>query len=319
MSLTEFLDKNAPDLKGLLEDITTAAKAIHKKLSIAGLSDIFGEQGDKNVSGDEVKKLDIISNDIIIKEIKKGGWCAGLASEENEDFMVFENLASDKGKYVMCIDPLDGSSNIDVNIPVGIIFAVYNKVSEKERCDLKDFLQKGEKQAMAGYVLYGTSTILVFTTGSGVYGFTYDASKEEFYLSHSNIQVPKNGKIYSINEGNLNDYAKGVQAYIQYCKEEDKSTNRPYSLRYVGSMVADIHRNLLKGGIFIYPASAKNPKGKLRLLYECNPMAFIVEQAGGLATNGDIRIMEILPEDLHQRTSVIIGSEDMVTKAETFN
>jgi len=319
MSLTEFLDKNSPHLQGLLEDITTAAKAIHEKLNVAGLVDILGEQGDKNVSGDEVKKMDIISNDIIIEQVKQGGWCAGLTSEENKDFISFDDADTDDAKYVMCIDPLDGSSNIDVNISVGTIFSVYQKASKEGGCELADFFQKGEKQVMAGYVLYGTSTMLVFTTGKGVNGFTYDAAKEEFYLSHPDIRTPKSGKTYSINEGNLNDYTKGMQAYIQYCKEDDKATDRPYSLRYIGSMVADVHRNLLKGGIFIYPVSAKSPQGKLRLLYEGNPMAFLVEQAGGMAINGDIRIMEILPEELHQKTPIIIGSEEMVTKAATFN
>lgn len=306
------------ELSRLLRDIGIAAKIVNREVNKAGLADILGDAGETNIQGETVKKLDVFANEQFIAALSYGGECCGIASEENEDMICIDTPVSKNAKYVIAIDPLDGSSNIDVNVSVGTIFSVYRRISLSGPCTMEDFLQQGTEQVAAGYIIYGSSTMLVYTTGKGVNGFTLDPSIGEFCLSHPNLKMPKNGKIYSINEGNYIHFPEGVKKYIKYCQEEDSTTSRPYSSRYIGSAVADIHRNLLKGGVFIYPPTAKAPNGKLRLLYECNPLAFIIEQAGGRATDGSRRILEIQPKTLHQRTPLFIGSSDMVDKVEEF-
>ncbi|MFA6261828.1 MAG: class 1 fructose-bisphosphatase [Bacteroidia bacterium] len=307
------------ELSRLLRDISIAAKVISREVNKAGLAEIIGETGNTNVQGEDVKKLDLIGNELFISALERGGEVCAFASEEDDDMISMKGAYSKNGNYVICIDPLDGSSNIDVNVSIGTIFSIYRRVTPKGTApSLEDVLQPGHLQVAAGYVIYGSSTMLVYTTGKGVNGFTLDNSIGEFCLSHPNISTPKDGSIYSLNEGNTADFPEGVAKYIQWCKEKDKATNRPYSARYIGSMVADLHRNLLKRGIFIYPPTAKTPNGKLRLMYECNPMAFIVEQAGGKATTGTQRILEIQPTELHQRVPIYIGSENMVNKALEF-
>jgi fructose-1,6-bisphosphatase I len=302
----------------LLHDLSLAAKIISLEVNKAGLVDIIGFTGDNNVHGEQVKKLDMLAHDMLIKAMDHGGHLCVMASEEEEDIIQIPQKFN-IGKYVLLFDPLDGSSNIDANISIGTIFSIYRRVSPGNGPGtMEDCLQPGIKQVAAGYVVYGSSTMLVYTAGAGVHGFTLDPAFGEFLLSHSNIQTPKKSKIYSINEGNYLYWHPGLKKYIKYLQEEDKATNRPYSSRYIGSMVADIHRNLLYGGIFMYPADSRNPNGKLRLQYECNPMAFIVEQAGGRATNGKKRIMEIQPEKLHQRMPIFIGSEEDVKIVEKF-
>lgn len=306
------------ELSRLLRDIGIAAKIVNREVNKAGLADILGDAGETNVQGETVKKLDVFANEQFIAALSYGGECCGIASEENEDMICIDTPVSKNAKYVIAIDPLDGSSNIDVNVSVGTIFSIYRRISLSGPCTMEDFLQQGTEQVAAGYVIYGSSTMLVYTTGKGVNGFTLDPSIGEFCLSHPNLKMPKSGKIYSINEGNYIHFPEGVKKYIKYCQEEDSQTSRPYSSRYIGSAVADIHRNLLKGGIFIYPPTAKAPSGKLRLLYECNPLAFVIEQAGGRATDGSRRILEIQPKALHQRTPLFLGSSDMVDKVEEF-
>ena len=307
------------ELSRLLRNIALAAKIVHRDVNKAGLVDVLGTTGLTNVQGEEVKKLDILANERFIASLELGGQCCGVASEENEDFVSFKGSASDEGKYVVAIDPLDGSSNIDVNVSVGTVFSIYRRISPTGApCTVDDFLQKGCDQAASGYVIYGSSTMLVYTTGHGVNGFTLDPSIGEFCLSHLDMKIPEMSRIYSINQGNFVSFPEGVKEFIRYCKQEDKATNRPYALRYIGSMVADIHRNLITGGIFIYPPTKESPEGKLRLLYECNPMAFLVEQAGGRATDGKRRILELEPEMLHERCPIYIGSEDMVLMAEQY-
>lgn len=305
------------ELSRLLRDIGIAAKIVNREVNKAGLADILGDFGDTNVQGEEQKKLDVYANEQFIKALGAGGECIAIASEENEDLVEIQSKVSQNAKYVVCMDPLDGSSNIDVNVSIGTIFSIYRRVNENaESTSMEDFMQKGTEQVAAGYVIYGSSTMLVYTTGRGVNGFTLDPGIGEFCLSHPDMKVPDNGAIYSINEGNAAHFPEGVKEYIRYCQEEDKATKRPYSSRYIGSLVADFHRNMIKGGIYIYPSTGKAPKGKLRLLYECNPLAFIIEQAGGKASDGYRRIMELQPESLHQRTPLFIGSKSMVEKAE---
>lgn len=306
------------ELSRLLRDIAIAAKIINREVNKAGLVDILGDSGEKNLHGEEVKNLDIYANKQLISALSVGGECCVIGSEENEKIIPIDNAVSANAKYVVLFDPLDGSSNIDVNVSVGTIFSIYRRSSLSGPGTLQDCLQRGTEQVASGYVIYGSSTMLVYTTGNGVNGFTYDPSIGEFCHSHPDMKIPKDGNIYSINEGNHIHFPEGIKKYIKYCQEDDKATNRPYTSRYIGSMVADFHRNLIKGGIFIYPETAKKPKGKLRLLYECNPLAFIVEQAGGKATNGSKRILEIEPLELHQRTTILIGSENMVNLAEEF-
>lgn len=315
--------KDFPFAKGeftrLMADIGIAAKTISREVRRAGIAGIIGVAGNQNVQGEEQQKLDVMANRLFIECMKKGGEVCVIASEEDEDLIYLHSENADREPtYVVAMDPLDGSSNIDVNVSIGTIFSVYKRISTGATCGMEDALQAGVKQVAAGYVLYGSSTMLVYTAGREVNGFTLDPSIGEFCLSHPNIQIPKDGKIYSLNEGSYENFPQGVKDYIDYCKEVDKDTKRPYSARYIGSMVADFHRNMLKGGIFIYPATADAPNGKLRLLYECNPLAFIAECAGGRATTGYQRILEIQPEKLHQRTPIFIGSENMVKKAEEF-
>jgi fructose-1,6-bisphosphatase I len=306
------------ELSRLLRDIGIAAKIVNREVNKAGLIDILGNAGSMNIQGESQQKLDVYANEQFISALKSGGECCIVASEENNDIIFLDTDVSKNAKYIVAIDPLDGSSNIDVNVPIGTIFSIYRRKSSEGQATLSDVLQKGTEQVAAGYIIYGSSTMLVYTTGKGVNGFTLDPSIGEFCLSHPDMKIPKTGYIYSINEGNYVHFPQGVKSYIKYCQVEDKETKRPYSSRYIGSMVADIHRNLIKGGIFIYPVTASAPKGKLRLVYECNPMAFIIEQAGGRATNGNQRIVEINVNELHQRSPIIIGSEEMVKKAESF-
>ena len=305
------------ELTDLLYDVAFAAKLVRREVVRAGLVDILGMAGTTNVQGEEVKKLDLFANDKIINAIGQHGRFAIMGSEENEGTIVPPK--NESGKYVLLFDPLDGSSNIDVNVSVGTIFSIYRLTgSNPEKADINDCLQKGMQQVAAGYVIYGSSVVMVYSSGHGVHGFTYDPTIGEFLLSHDNITTPKHGKYYSINEGSWNQFHDDTIGYINYLKEEDKATGRPYSTRYIGSLVADFHRNLLTGGIFMYPATTKHPSGKLRLMYEANPLAFICEQAGGRATDGTRRILDIDPQELHQRTPLYIGSEDDVLKAETF-
>jgi fructose-1,6-bisphosphatase I len=306
------------ELSDLLHDLSLAAKVISLDVNKAGLVDIIGFTGEENVHGEKVKKLDIFANDMMIKAMDHGGHLCVMASEEDEDII---HIPPEFyiGKYVLLFDPLDGSSNIDANVSIGTIFSIYKRISpDGGPGTMEDCLQKGLKQVAAGYIIYGSSTIFVYTSGNGVHGFTLDPSFGEFILSHPNIRTPKKSKIYSINEGNYLYWHPGLKKYIKWLQDEDAATERPYSSRYIGSMVSDIHRNLLYGGIYMYPADSRNPDGKLRLMYECNPMAFIVEQAGGRATNGKQRMLDIKPTSLHQRTTVFIGSEEDVLLVEKF-
>lgn len=325
-TLSEFIiDRQADfpyasgDLSRLLSDIGIASKIVNQQVNKAGLEDILGAHGTQNVQGETQQKLDVFADEVFINSFQNGGQVCGIASEENDRYLSFEKDLCRKGKYVVLFDPLDGSSNIDVNVSIGTIFSIYRRTSSiGDMSNLNDFLQVGYEQVAAGYVIYGSSTMLVYTTGHGVNGFTLEPSIGEFCLSHPNMRIPEDGKVYSINEGNLAMCDAGVNGYIDYCKAVDKRSNRPYSARYIGSLVADFHRNMIKGGIYIYPATSKAPKGKLRLLYECNPLAFIVEQAGGIATDGHQRILDIKPTELHQRVPFYVGSKKMVEKAMTF-
>jgi fructose-1,6-bisphosphatase I len=321
ITLNQFIadqQNKFPFVKGSLSrifrDIQLAAKMINRDVRKAGLIDILGNFGETNIQGEEQKKLDVISNDVFKRLMDLSGDCICVVSEEDDDIHWCPNGAD--AKYILAIDPLDGSSNIDVNASIGSIFSIYKRLSPDKPVDNADIMQAGVHQVAAGYVIYGTATMLVYTTGSGVNGFTLDDSIMEFCLSHPEIKTPAKGSIFSVNEGNLNEFHPGVIEYVNWCKGNNKEEKRPYSARYIGSLIADFHRNLLKGGIYLYPATAKAPNGKLRLLYECNPMAFLVEQAGGKATTGTQRIMEIQPENLHQRTPLIIGSVEMVEHVE---
>lgn len=306
------------ELSRLLRDVGIAAKIVNREVNKAGLMDILGAAGGVNVQGESQQKLDVYANEQFISSLQSGGECCVVASEENEHIIPIESEVSKSAKYIVAIDPLDGSSNIDVNVPVGTIFSIYRRKTIDGPAQLSDVLQKGTQQVAAGYIIYGSSTMLVYTTGCGVNGFTLDPSIGEFCLSHPEMKMPKTGTIYSINEGNYVHFPDGVKKYIKYCQVEDKATHRPYASRYIGSMVADLHRNLIKGGIFIYPSTASAPNGKLRLVYECNPLAFVIEQAGGKATNGVDRILELEVDELHQRSPVFIGSAIMVEKVEEF-
>ncbi|HEY1008747.1 MAG: class 1 fructose-bisphosphatase [Daejeonella sp.] len=306
------------ELSRLLRDIGIAAKIVNREVNKAGLMDILGDVGTVNIQGENQKKLDVFANEQFISALTSGGECCIVASEENDDFVPIDAEVSKNAKYIVAIDPLDGSSNIDVNVAVGTIFSIYRRKSTDGKATLEDVLQNGTEQVAAGYVIYGSSTMLVYTTGKGVNGFTLDPSIGEFCLSHPNMTIPKDGTIYSLNEGNYVHFPDGVKKYLKYCQVEDQQTSRPYTSRYIGSMVADVHRNMIKGGIFIYPTTSGAPNGKLRLVYECNPMAFIIEQAGGRATDGYNRICEKEVSSLHQRSAIFIGSENMVLKAEEF-
>lgn len=306
------------ELSRLLRDIGIAAKIVNREVNKAGLMDILGDTGTTNIQGESQKKLDVYANEQFISALRSGGECCIVASEENDDYTYIDSEISKEAKYIVAIDPLDGSSNIDVNVAVGTIFSIYRRKSTEGRASLKDVLQPGTEQVAAGYIIYGSSTMLVYTTGKGVNGFTLDPSIGEFCLSHPNMTIPKDGNIYSINEGNYVHFPQGVKQYIKFCQAEDGDSKRPYASRYIGSMVADIHRNMIKGGIFIYPTTASAPQGKLRLVYECNPMAFIIEQAGGRATDGYQRILQKEVRHLHQRSAIFIGSENMVLRAEKY-
>ncbi len=307
------------ELAGLLKDIALAAKRVNVEVNKAGLVDILGDAGGINVQGEEVKKLDVYANNQFVGVLRHGISCAGIGSEELDDIVVFNDEVSNQSKYVCLFDPLDGSSNIDVNVSIGTIFGIYRRVSERGKpATREDFLQPGNRQVAAGYVIYGSSTMLVYATKRGVNGFTLDPSIGEFSLSHPNITCPPYGKMYSVNHGNFFKYEEPIKNYIACCQEKDKTNGGPYTQRYIGSMVADVHRNLIKGGIFMYPGTIDKPKGKLRLQYECNPFAYIVEMAGGVATDGKQRILDIAPTELHQRTPFFIGSKGMMEELEGY-
>jgi fructose-1,6-bisphosphatase I len=324
-TLGEFIIENQNDfqyssgeLSRIFNSIRLAAKVVSYKVNKAGLVDIVGAVGEKNIQGEDQQKLDVYANETFIQTLINREIVCGIASEENDDFITVGGVDNDhNNKYIVLIDPLDGSSNIDVNVSVGTIFSVYRRITPNGTpVTLEDFLQPGINQVAAGYVIYGTSTMLVYTTGHGVNGFTLNPAIGTFYLSHPNMKFPVDGTIYSVNEGNYIHFPQGVKDYIKYCQSEEE--DRPYTSRYIGSLVSDIHRNMIKGGIYLYPTSFKASKGKLRLLYECNPMAFIVEQAGGKASDGFSRVMEILPTALHERTPFFCGSYNMVVKVEEF-
>jgi len=305
------------ELSRILSDIAVASKMVSRDVRKAGLVDhILGAQGETNVQGEEQQKLDVVADQQFIRAFEQGGEICGIASEENDDFVAFTSESARNGKYVVLFDPLDGSSNIDVNVSIGTIFSIYRRVTPVgSLANMDDMLQPGTEQVAAGYVLYGSSTMLVYSTGHGVNGFTLDPSIGEFCLSHPNLRMPESGRMYAMNEGNLNRVENGLVDYISYCRSYDNDKGAPYSGRYIGSLVADFHRSLIKGGIYIYPDTTDSPEGKLRLLYECNPLAYIAEQAGGLATTGRKRILDLQPERLHQRVPLYIGSKNMVEKA----
>ena len=307
------------ELASLLRDIGLAAKRVNVEVNKAGLVDILGDAGEVNVQGEDVKKLDVYANNQFMGVLKHGISCAGIGSEELDDFIAFDDPISNNSKYVCLFDPLDGSGNIDVNVSIGTIFSVYRRITPKgQPVRREDFLQPGINQVAAGYIVYGSSTMMVYASRRGVNGFTLDPSIGEFSLSHPDIKCPEFGKIYSVNHGNFFQYDQNVQDYIQQCQRKNAGNGGPYTQRYIGSMVSDVHRNLIKGGIFMYPGTKDKPGGKLRLLYECNPFAFIMEVAGGKATNGKQRILEIIPEKLHQRSTLFIGSKGMMDELETF-
>lgn len=307
------------ELSSLLASIRLAAKIVNREINKAGLADITGASGQDNIQGEEQQKLDLYANDKFKAALEARDQVCGVASEEEDEAVAFNKELNKNAKYVVLMDPLDGSSNIDVNVSVGTIFSIYRRISPVGGPPTaEDFLQPGSQQVAAGYVIYGSSTMLVYTTGNGVNGFTYDPSIGSFCLSHENMRIPDNGKIYSINEGNYIRFPTGVKKYIKFCQENVPEDNRPYTSRYIGSLVADFHRNLLKGGIYMYPSTESHPNGKLRLLYECNPIAFLMEQAGGTASDGKNRIMDIKPTELHQRIPFFVGSSSMVEKVESF-
>lgn len=301
------------DFSRLLHHVGIAAKKVNREVNKAGLVDILGKAGTTNVQGETQQKLDVYADITFTEELLASNECCAAVSEEKEEKIIFENTACKQAKYIFFMDPLDGSSNIDVNVSVGTIFSIYRRKSAiGGPVTDEDFTQKGNEQVAAGYIIYGSSTMLVYTSGNGVNGFTLDPSIGEFCLSHPNMCTPKDGKIYSINEGNYINFPEGVKRFIKYCQEKDPASQRPYTSRYIGSLVADFHRNLLKGGIFLYPETISHKSGKLRLMYECNPIAFIVEQAGGTAINGKIRVLDITPDDIHQRCPFYVGSQNMV-------
>lgn len=323
-SLNDFIIRKQKDfpyargeLSSLLHHIGTAAKMVNSKIRRAGLVEIIGSSGEENPQGEQQQKLDRYADEVFIDALKASGECCGFASEENQREVIFTESFASRGKYVVCMDPLDGSSNIDYNVSVGSIFSIYRRITEREsEAGISDFLQEGDKQVAAGYVIYGSSAMLVYTTGNGVNGFTLDPTIGEFCLSHPNIETPSTGRIYSVNEGNYIKFPEGVKKYIKYCQENDPLTKRPYASRYIGSLVSDVHRNLLTGGIFLYPPSVIYPDGKLRLVYECNPVSYIIEQAGGRAVDGRRRILSIVPESLHQRVPFYCGSTEMTARLE---
>lgn len=324
-TLGEFIIENQKEFKyttgelsRLINSIRLAAKVVSHEVRKAGLVDILGATGETNIQGETQQKLDLMANEMFIKTLTNRQIVCGIASEENDEFITIEGKPETKNnKYVVLMDPLDGSSNIDVNVSVGTIFSIYRRKSKTGTpVESQDFLQPGREQVAAGYIIYGTSTMLVYTTGYGVNGFTLNPAIGTFYLSHPDMKIPENGAIYSVNEGNYVHFPQGVKDYIKYCQKEEG--DRPYTSRYIGSLVSDIHRNILKGGIYIYPTSSIKAQGKLRLLYECNPMAYIIEQAGGKASDGYTRILDVAPSELHERIAFFCGSKNMVEKAESF-
>ena len=324
-TLGEFIIENQTEFKyssgelsRLINSIRLAAKVVNHEVNKAGLVDILGTAGETNVQGEDQQKLDVYANDVFIKTLINREIVCGIASEEEDDFITIEGRnEKNDNKYIVLIDPLDGSSNIDVNVSVGTIFSIYRRITpEGSPVTTNDFLQPGNKQVAAGYIVYGTSTMIVYSTGHGVNGFTLNPAIGTYYLSHPNMQFPEDGAIYSVNEGNYVHFPQGVKDYIKYCQKEEQ--DRPYTSRYIGSLVSDFHRNMIKGGIYMYPNTSKDPNGKLRLLYECNPMAYIAEQSGGKASDGYTRILDIKPTELHQRVAFFCGSKNMVTKAESF-
>lgn len=326
-TLGEFIIQHKSDfpyaqeeLSRLMSAIRLAAKVMNSQLNKAGLvENLMGEVGEKNVQGEDQKKLDVYANQLFINALKARNEVCGIGSEETEKEIIFENESGVNGKYIVLIDPVDGSSNIEVNVSVGTLFAIFRRVSPVGTpAVLEDFLQKGREQVAAGYVIFGSSTMLVFTSGNGVNGFTYDPAIGVFYLSHPNMKIPEDGKTYSVNEGNYAYFSEPTKAYLEYCKSVDTETSRPYTGRYIGSMIADVHRTLLKGGIYMYPESEIAPEGKLRLCYECNPMAFLVEQAGGKSSDGLKPIQDLKPTGIHMRTPFYTGSKKMVEKMEEF-
>ena len=324
-TLGEFIIENqnsfkysSGELSRLINSIRLAAKVVNYEVNKAGLVDILGNSGQVNTQGESQQKLDVYANEKFIQMLTNRNIVCGIASEEEDEFISINSLNSqNQNKYVVLIDPLDGSSNIDVNVSVGTIFSIYRRVTPLgNEVTIDDFLQKGEEQVAAGYIIYGTSTMLVYTTGDGVNGFTLNPAIGTFYLSHPNLKFPEDGNIYSINEGNYSHFPLGIKKYIKFCQEQN--SNRPYISRYIGSLVSDFHRNMIKGGIYLYPQSQNYPNGKLRLLYECNPMAFLAEQANGSASDGYKRILEIKPNSLHQRVPFVCGSSKMVRDVEKF-
>ena len=314
----EEFQYSSGELSKLINSIRLAAKVVNYEVNKAGLVDILGATSTINVQGEQQQKLDAYANEVFMQALINREIVCGIASEEDDNYITIKGKNNDhNNKYVVLMDPLDGSSNIDVNVSVGTIFSIYRRISPTGTpVQEADFLQKGSQQVAAGYVVYGTSTMLVYTTGHGVNGFTLNPAIGVFYLSHPNMQYPKDGTIYSINEGNYVHFPQGVKDYLKYCQKEEG--DRPYTSRYIGSLVSDFHRNMIKGGIYIYPTSTKAPKGKLRLLYEANPMAFIAEQAKGAASDGYIRTMDIQPTSLHQRVPFFCGSRNMVKKVNEF-
>lgn len=325
-TLIEFIHEKQSDFpfatgefSRLLNDIGIAAKIVNREVNKAGLTNIMGFEGTSNVQGEDQKKLDVFANKEFIKALGYGGQCCAIASEENENLVTFDTQMSNNGKYVVAMDPLDGSSNIEVNVSIGTVFGIWRRKSEPGSCGtMEDLLQPGRDMVAAGYVIYGSSTMLVYSTGNGVNGFTYDPSVGLWLLSHPDIKIPEGGNIYSINEANYIYFPEGVKHFIKYCQGDDPATNRPYTTRYIGSLVSDFHRNMLRGGIYMYPGNRKNRDGKLRLLYECNPIAYLAEQAGGKASDGFSRILDIEPKSLHQRAPFFVGTKHMVETAEYF-
>ena len=326
ITLNDFVishQKNFPFAKGelssLLHHIGTAAKIVNKKINKAGLVDIIGRAGRMNIQGEDQQKLDVFADKVFTDALRASGECCGLATEENQNEIIFTDKLAEKGKYIVCMDPIDGSSNIEDNVSVGSIFSIYpRKTPRGEPVNNEDFLQAGTRQVAAGYIIYGSSTMLVYSTGTGVNGFTLDPSIGEFCLSHPKIMIPEEGRIFSINSGYHNYFPSGIKRYIEYCQEKDIESGRPYTSRYIGSLVSDFHRNLLRGGIFLYPQNDSAPEGKLRVVYECNPMSFIAEQAGGAASDGYNRILATDVKTLHQRSPFYVGSRNMVEKIEYF-
>lgn len=307
------------DFSAVLRELALAIKIIYREVTRAGLVDVLGATDRVNIQGETVQKLDEFADTVIYRAMDHGGHLCAMASEENDDILPIPDKY-DCGKYVLLYDPLDGSSNIDVNVTIGTIFSILKRVTPEETPGaMEDFLQPGYKQVAAGYAIYGSSTMLVYTAGKGVYGFTYDPSIGEFLLSHDDIRIPEHGKIYSVNEGNYHKWTEGMKRYVDWAKSDIPEENKKaYSLRYIGSMVADVHRTLLYGGVFLYPADIKSHKGKLRLLYEANPMSFVVEQAGGKASTGTESILQLQPKQLHERTPLIAGSPKNVEEVERF-